>query len=263
MLEVSIIASITGTLKDAPGLIRNRPYRDPHSSSSMAAMVGGGRNAKPGEITMAHLGVLFLDELPEFSRVVLESLRQPIEQGTVTIARVNNHITYPSRFQLIAAMNPCKCGYFGETRACGKVPRCAEDYQGRISGPLLDRFDLMVDVTPVNFEIFANDNQLSESSMTIRERVLQARLIQLKRYKHAGISLNTHAYGDDLIEFGKLCNGSVEILKKAMDRFSLSMRALSRVLRVARTIADLANVEEIVESHIIEALSFRNVKLKV
>lgn len=260
MLEVSIIASIAGMLKDADGLIKQRPYRDPHSSSSMAAMVGGGRNAKPGEVTMAHLGVLFLDELPEFSRVVLESLRQPIEQGNVTIARVNNHITYPSRFQLIAAMNPCKCGYFGEAKACSKVPRCAEDYQGRISGPLLDRFDIRVDVPSLKLEEL--EGRQGEDSATVRERVMKARLIQIDRYKGTGINLNACADGDQLVAFNSLCQESQEILKKSMDKFHLSMRAFNRILRVARTIADLAGVEEVRKQHIIEALSFRNIKLK-
>jgi len=261
MLEVSVIASIAGMLKDAGGLVRQRPYRDPHSSSSMAAMVGGGRNAKPGEVTMAHLGVLFLDELPEFSRIVLESLRQPVEQGTVTIARVNNHITYPSRFQLLAAMNPCKCGYFGEAKACSKVPRCAEDYQGRISGPLLDRFDIRVDVPSIKLSEL--ESAQGEDSATVRERVLRAREIQAQRYKGTNITLNAYADGEQLVAFGSLCPESQEVLKKSMDKFNLSMRAFNRVLRVARTIADLSGEENVKKHHIIEALSFRNVKLKV
>lgn len=260
MLEVSVIASIAGLLKDTSGLIRQRPYRDPHSSSSMAAMVGGGRNAKPGEVTMAHLGVLFLDELPEFSRVVLESLRQPIEQGTVTIARVNNHVTYPSKFQLIAAMNPCKCGYFGEAKACSKVPVCAENYQGRISGPLLDRFDIRVDVPSIKLDGLQDTS--GESTATVRERVIRAREIQAARYQGTNIKLNAHADGDNLVSFEKLCSESQEILKKSMEKFNLSMRAFNRILRVARTIADLESSDTVKKHHIIEALSFRNVKLK-
>lgn len=226
MLEVSIIASIAGVLKDANGIMRRRPYRDPHSSSSLPAMIGGGRNAKPGEVTMAHLGVLFLDELPEFTRSVLESLRQPVELGTVTIARVNNHVTYPSRFQLLAAMNPCKCGYFGEAKACSKVPRCAEDYQGRISGPLLDRFDIRVDVPSLKLDDL--EIKTGESSATIKLRVEKAREIQARRYAGTSINLNAHADGDQLVNFSNLCLDSQEVLKKAMERFSLSMRAFKR-----------------------------------
>lgn len=261
MLEVSIIASIAGTFKDS-GLITKRPYRDPHSSSSMAAMVGGGKNAKPGEITLAHLGVLFLDELPEYANNVLDSLRQPIEDGTVSIARVNNHITYPANFQFIAAMNPCKCGHFGDImNACSKSPRCAEDYQSKISGPLFDRFDMMVDV-PAQ-DIFSLDSAESgEASSSVAERVESARKIQSERYREQRFYLNSEADGEVLEKYTKLSAEALDILKRAVPKFGITMRGYNRILRVARTIADLANSEEIMHHHIAEALNFRITKLK-
>ncbi len=256
VLEISVIASISGIITEQEGIIAKRPYRDPHSSSSMAAIVGGGRNAKPGEVTLAHNGVLFLDELPEFSRNVLESLRQPIETGTITIARVNSHITYPSRFQLIAAMNPCRCGYFGDVKSsCSKAPRCAEDYQSKISGPLIDRFDLKVDVPAIN--ILELEEEESEPSLSVRERVARAREIQKERYSSTNILLNSHADGDILNKATVLDKGNLDFLKQAVEKFNLSMRGFNRVLRVARTIADLDNQANISKNHIAEALSFR------
>ncbi|WP_039455646.1 YifB family Mg chelatase-like AAA ATPase [Candidatus Jidaibacter acanthamoebae] len=256
VLEVSVVASISGIIADSEGIITKRPYRDPHSSSSMAAIVGGGRNAKPGEVTLAHNGVLFLDELPEFPRNVLESLRQPIETGSITIARVNSHITYPSRFQLIAAMNPCRCGYFGDINSsCSKAPRCAEDYQSKISGPLIDRFDLKVDVPAVN--ILEIEEEESESSEKVAARVTSAREIQKNRYRGVKIQLNAHADGEVLTKATNLNKEIIDFLKKAVEKFNLSMRGYNRVLRVARTIADLDNQENISKNHIAEALSFR------
>jgi magnesium chelatase family protein len=262
MLEVSMISSIAGQLHDG-NIIRTRPFRDPHCSSSMPSIVGGGRDAKPGEVTLAHLGVLFLDELPEYNRNVLESLRQPLESGTITISRVNSHVTYPSRFQLIAAMNPCKCGYFGDPRnSCTKIPRCAEDYQSKISGPLLDRFDIRVDVLALSTLEMEEDNN-SESSEIVAQRVATARTLQLERYKDLGISLNAYADGEILNKVTILDKESKELLLNSQDKFGLSMRGYNRVLRVARTIADLANSENISKIHIAEALSYRVAKLKV
>lgn len=262
MLKISMINSIAGQLHDG-NVIRTRPFRDPHSSSSMPSIVGGGRDAKPGEVTLAHLGVLFLDELPEFSRNVLESLRQPLETGTITISRVNSHVTYPSRFQLIAAMNPCKCGYFGDAaNACTKVPRCAEDYQSKISGPLLDRFDIRVDVPAIHSWELESEEK-SESSVTVAERVSKARTIQMKRYDESGISLNSYADGELLNNVTELDAESKELLKQSQEKFGLSMRGYNRVLRVARTIADLAGEEKIHKMHLAEALSYRVAKLKV
>lgn len=261
MLETSIIASIAGILKKDT-LVNKRPFRDPHNSASMAAMVGGGKNAKPGEVTLAHRGVLFLDELPQFSSNVLEALRQPIEDGDITIARVNSHATYPARFQLIAAMNPCKCGNFGDANnMCSKAPRCAEDYQSKISGPLFDRFDIRVDV--VGIDIFGHEGELkSESSAVVAERVARARQIQAERYKDASFNLNSNADGELLEKHTQITPEARDMLKKAVDKFALSMRGYIRILRVARTIADLAASENIQISHLAEALNFRITKLR-
>lgn len=261
MLEVSVIASVAGQLSEG-AVLRTRPFREPHNSASMAAIVGGGRDAKAGEVTLAHQGVLFLDELPEFSRNVLESLRQPIESGNITIARVNSHITYPARFQLVAAMNPCKCGYFGDpANSCSKVPRCAEDYQSKISGPLFDRFDIRVDVPSVNAFDLELEPTPSESSSEVAKRVADARKIQENRYKDFGVKLNSHADGEVLQNSSMLNDETRELLKKSIDKFGLSMRGYNRVLRVARTIADLDRSEVVDKHHLAEALSYRVTKL--
>lgn len=262
MLETSIIASIAGTLKKDT-LVCARPFRAPHNSASMASIVGGGRQVKPGEVTLAHGGVLFLDELPQFATNVLDALRQPIEDGKITISRVNSHVTYPSNFQLIAAMNPCKCGNFGNSGlSCNKAPKCAQDYQSKISGPLFDRFDIRIDV--IGIDIFDNQNHAleAETSAVVAERVLQARLIQQERYKDMAIKLNAHADGK-LLEKYITPNGlGYDMLKKAVEKFSISMRGYIKVLRVARTIADLAVSQDIEIPHIAEALNFRVTKLR-
>lgn len=260
MLEVSIINSIAGTLRSGK-ITRQRPYRDPHSSSSMPAMIGGGKNAKPGEISLAHNGVLFLDELPEYNRNVLESLRQPIENGDITIARVNSHVTYPARFQLIAAMNPCKCGYFGDiNNGCAKMHKCAEEYQSKISGPLLDRFDIRIEVMSIPANRLDQLKEGGETSAVVRERVLKAREIQYNRYDGYNITLNSQADGDLLNDFTFLDDETQKLLYEAVDKLSLSMRGYHRILRVARTIADLEGQNHIKKHHVAEALSFRTYK---
>jgi magnesium chelatase family protein len=264
-LEVTVIASIAGTLDTSRGLISTRPFREPHASSSMPAMVGGGKEARPGEITLAHKGVLFLDELPEFSRQVLEALRQPLESKDITIARVNSHITYPANFQLIAAMNPCKCGYYNDNPdlQCRKIPFCAQDYQKRISGPLLDRFDMHIQVAPIKpSEIgLTKKDHLpeGETSAKVLERVMKARQKQSERCIKLGLPFTTNANLDPKIiqEIVALDEKAERLLLAAVEKFNLSMRGLNRVLKVARTIADLADLEDCTSQVIAEALSYR------
>lgn len=258
MLETNLIASVAGKLLKE-GFNGTRPFRDPHHSSSMPSMVGGGRRAVPGEISLAHHGVLFLDELPEYPRGVLESLRQPLETGSISVARVEAHVTYPARFQMIAAMNPCKCGYLDDAaRACSKAPRCAGDYQSKISGPLLDRIDLHVDVPAVDtFAMLAPAE--GESSSTVAARVHAARARQHARFAQGGIPARTNAEvsGDALQRVVALGAEERRLLEEANARLQLSMRGLTRVMRVARTIADLEGSEPVGRTHLAEALSYR------
>lgn len=261
ILESSMIASIAGKLEGGR-LSSARPFRQPHHSSSMAAMVGGGRRALPGEISLAHHGVLFLDELPEFPRTVLESLRQPLETGSISVARAQAHVTYPARFQLIAAMNPCRCGYLTDpSRACNKAPRCGEDYQGKISGPLMDRFDMMIDVPEVATLDMLSQSQ-GEPSATVAGRVRAARQRQADRYARLPKPLRTNAElsGEQLHEQVHLDEAARQMLEKATHAWRLSMRGYTRVLRVARTIADLEGAPNVQTSHVAEALSYRQMQ---
>jgi len=259
LLEVSMVASIAGTISNGR-LTRRRPFRSPHHSASMAAMVGGGMRARPGEAALAHHGVLFLDELPEFSPQVLDSLRQPLESGETVIARANYRITYPSRLQLIAAMNPCKCGMAGEPGfTCRRGPRCVSDYQARISGPLLDRIDIRIDVPAVS----ATDLILpasSENSATVAARVAAARAIQRERFLALGVTdVSTNAQcAPALIErLATPDRGGSELMRAAAEAMRLSARGYHRVLKVARTLADLDGAETVGKVHIAEALSYR------
>ncbi|MDP4892937.1 YifB family Mg chelatase-like AAA ATPase [Cypionkella sp.] len=256
-LETSMIHSLAGLLSEG-GISRSRPFREPHHTASMAAIVGGGKGAKPGEISLAHNGVLFMDEFPEFPRMVLETLRQPIETGEIMVARANAHIRYPCRFLLIAAANPCKCGYLPDpARACAKVPQCGEDYLGRISGPLMDRFDLRVEVPPVAY----TDLDLpasGDSSAAIAARVQEARTRQTTRF--AGIAntrVNADMEGSTLEHFAAPDAESRAMLARVAERFGLSARGYHRVLRVARTIADLDHSTDVRLPHIAEAVSYR------
>ncbi|MCB2110348.1 MAG: YifB family Mg chelatase-like AAA ATPase, partial [Rhodobacteraceae bacterium] len=256
-LETSMIHSLSGLL-DEGGISRARPFREPHHTASMAAIVGGGRGAQPGEISLAHNGVLFLDEFPEFSRTVLETLRQPIETGEVVVARANAHIRYPCRFLLVAAANPCKCGYLADpARACARVPHCGEDYLGRISGPLMDRIDLRVEVPPVAY----SDLDLpggGESSADVAARVAAARAIQAQRFAgRDGLRVNADAEGQLLEEIAAPDAEGRALLARVAERFGLSARGYHRVLRVARTIADLAATPEVRKPHVAEAVGFR------
>ena len=255
-LEVSMVASVAGTLQGGR-LTRQRPYRAPHHSASMAALVGGGLKVKPGEVSLAHLGVLFLDELPEFQRAVLDSLRQPLETGTVSVARANAHVTFPARVQLIAAMNPCRCGHLGDAAlACSRAPRCAADYQAKVSGPLLDRIDLHVDVAAVS----AADLVLpppAEGSAEVAARVAAARAIQSARYADTTARTNAEADGPVLDAAATPDDPGRKLLAQAAEAMRLSARGYTRILRVARTIADLAGSEGVGRIHVAEALSYR------
>ncbi len=256
-LETSMIHSLSGLL-DEGGISRERPFREPHHTASMAAIVGGGRGAKPGEISLAHNGVLFMDEFPEYNRAVLETLRQPIETGEVVVARANAHIRYPCRFMLVAAANPCKCGYLTDpTRACARVPICGEEYLGRISGPLMDRFDLRIDVPPVAF----SDLDLPEagdSSADMAARIASARALQEARFEgHDDMRVNADAEGAMLEEIATPDDEGRALLLKVAERFGLSARGYHRVLRVARTIADLEGESNVRKPHVAEAVSFR------
>jgi magnesium chelatase family protein len=263
ILEYSMIASVAGKLTNQ-ALSRTRPFRDPHHSSSMAAMVGGGKRALPGEISLAHQGVLFLDELPEFQSNVLESLRQPMETGTITVARAAAHVTYPARFQLIAAMNPCRCGYLSDAaRACGKAPKCAVDYQAKISGPLLDRMDIAIDVPEVPTLEMLNTPE-GEPSEVVRARVTEARTRQRKRFEQLGLNIrtNTELSGDALMQVATPDTKGKQLLEQATQQLKLSMRGYSRVLRVARTIADIEGLEGVSHTHIGEALAYRQLQYR-
>ena len=258
-LETSMIMSVTGTLKES-GISFERPFRAPHHSASTPALVGGGRKGTPGEISLAHNGVLFLDELPEFNRPTLEALRQPLENKTIDISRVNAHVTYPANFQLIAAMNPCKCGYLGTPdKECKRAPICAQEYMSKLSGPFLDRIDIKIDVPAVSPWDLAQAPK-GESSKDIQQRVIRAREIQRQRMLSLGepdIVCNAGLKGKLLEEICTTDNEARDLLIAFADRYKLSARAYHRSLRLARTIADLQNESKILKLHIAEALSYR------
>lgn len=260
VLEINMINSVAGNIKNGE-LITYRPFMDPHHSCSMPAMVGGGAKAKPGQVSLAHKGILFLDELPEFSRQVLDSLRQPLENKEVSIARAQITNTFPADFQLIAAMNPCRCGHLmDEKKKCARAPICAKEYQAKISGPLLDRIDICVEVPQI--DIFAESKRKdlkNEDSKTVKQRVLNARKIQAKRYINTTNTALTNANASpDLVkEFVNISPENEEVIQKAVNFYGLSMRAYNKILKVARTIADLENCEEVQKDHLLEALRYR------
>ncbi len=261
-LDVSMVHSVAGLL-DEGRISRRRPFRDPHHSASLPALVGGGQRARPGEISLAHNGVLFLDELPEFARPALEALRQPIESGRAVVARANAHVTYPARFQFIAAMNPCRCGHLDDpSLACSRAPRCALDYQSKISGPLFDRIDLHMEVPAVS----AADLTLpppAEGSAEIAERVAAARGIQAERYAATDPPIRTNAEADGALlgEIAAPDEAGRTLLTEAANKLKLSARGYHRVLRVARTLADMAAEPGVRRLHVAEALSYRRIAL--
>lgn len=258
ILECMTISSIAG-IKD--GIKSHRPFRAPHHSSSRASLVGGGtsRQIQPGEISLAHNGILFLDELPEFPSNVIESLRQPIESGKILISRAYSHITYPAKFQLVAAMNPCKCGYlFDSQKACNHAPNCGISYQNRISGPMMDRFDIHIKVKQNPFYKIDSNQKPSESSDNVRKRVEKARNIQKERYDGYGISTNARLEGKLITNFAIPIDGSIDLLNNAAQAHGFSMRSYNKILKVARTIADMADEKNVKKIHLAEALNYKN-----
>lgn len=258
-LETTKIHSVAGKLDRNSSLISKRPFRDPHHTISQVAMVGGGSYPQPGEISLAHNGVLFLDELPEFTRSVLEVLRQPLEDRNITISRVKTTIEYPASFMFVASMNPCPCGYYNHpTKACVCSPGQVQKYLNKISGPLLDRIDIQIEIVPVPFEKISDQRQ-GEPSAAIRERVIKARQIQEQRFaNHPGIYCNAQMTSKLLSLYAQPDNQGLTLLKNAMDRLNLSARAYDRILKVARTVADLEGSEKVSSHHLAEAIGYRN-----
>lgn len=261
-LEITKIYSVAGELKKDSGIIMNRPFRNPHHSITASSIIGGGKIPKPGEISLAHLGVLFLDELTEFNKKILELLREPLEDKSVTISRLNCSLTYPCNFMFVASMNPCPCGYYGMIeKQCTCSELAIKNYLGKISGPLLDRIDIHIEVKPVKYENLNNKNP-EETSEVIRKRVNNARKIQQKRYENLKIYSNAELMPKLIEKYCKLDNESKKILNVAFEKLGLSARAYTKVLKVARTIADLEGKTNIEKEHIIEAIGYRSLDKK-
>jgi magnesium chelatase family protein len=262
-LETTKIHSVAGTLPPGQSLLTQRPFRAPHHTISDAGLIGGGSSPRPGEVSLAHSGVLFLDELPEFRRNVLEVLRQPLEDGVVTLSRAAMSLTYPARFMLAAAMNPCPCGFLGDPlHACSCGPLAIERYRSRISGPLLDRIDIHLEVPAVAYGDLAGE-QSGETSAGIRSRVEQARAVQRTRFRdQRGVYANAHMSARDLRRHCRLSEPVELVLRQAVTRLSLSARAYHRVLKIARTIADLAGAADITTAHVSEAIQYRSLDRK-
>jgi len=263
IIETSKIHSVAGMLRSSEPLVLSRPFRNPHTSISSAGLAGGGKIPVPGEVSLSHNGVLFLDEFPEFHRNVIEVLRQPLEDGVITISRVNKTLTYPSNIMLICAMNPCPCGYFGHpTKKCTCTNQQKEKYLSKISGPILDRIDLQVELPPVAYTDIIKRSVHSESSADIRMRVNNARKIQQKRYENQSISNNASITSAMVQKYCKMNSAAADMLKDIFDKLSLSMRAYDKIIKIARTISDLAESEIIEDVHIAEAAFFRSLDKK-
>ncbi len=261
-LEITKIHSIAGTLKENIPIITTRPFRFPHHTISATSLVGGGKNPKPGEISLAHYGVLFLDELPEFNQHTLEVLRGPLEDGKITISRVNNTLTYPCEFMFVASMNPCPCGYYGSLdKECSCTKQAIAKYMSKISGPLLDRIDIQIEVSPVKYEKLGN-SEIPETSEEIKERVDKARKIQLERYQKEKIYANSGLTPKLTQKYCKLNEEAKKLLEIAFNKLGLSARVYGRILKVARTIADLENNPNIQKKHIAEAIQYRSLDKK-
>lgn len=261
-LEITKIHSIAGELPKNTPIITTRPFRAPHHTVSGVSLVGGGRIPKPGEISLAHFGVLFLDELPEFNKNTLEVMRGPLEDGAITISRVNATLTYPCDFMFVASMNPCPCGYYGsKDKECTCTPQMISKYMGKISGPLLDRIDIQIEVTPVKYKKLDSTGNI-ETSKDIKERVNKARKIQRDRYKEEKIYSNSQLTPKLIEKYCKLDEGGRKILQAAFEKLGLSARAYGRILKVARTIADLEESEKIEQRHIAEAIQYRSLDKK-
>jgi magnesium chelatase family protein len=262
-IETTKIHSIMGLLKKGQPLIATRPYRSPHHTISDAGLIGGGQVPKPGEVSLSHNGVLFLDELPEFKRNVLEALRQPLEDGQVTISRAITSLTYPASMMLVAAMNPCKCGNWGDPQhQCQCTPHQVQTYRSRVSGPLMDRIDIHIEVPAIKFNEISSDKP-AEASSLIRERVTQARERQYARFRNEGIYANAHMKPRHIRKYCKIDEDSLRLMETAMNRLGLSARAYNRILKVARTIADIEGCEQIATEHISEAIQYRSLDRKM
>lgn len=261
-LEITKIHSIAGTLSNSTPILTTRPFRSPHHTISATSLVGGGKIPKPGEISLAHFGVLFLDELPEFNKSTLEVLRGPLEDKTVTISRINASLTYPCNFMFVASMNPCPCGFYGSSeKECTCSPQIISRYMNKISGPLLDRIDIQVEVTKVSYQKLDSNIKI-ETSSQIRKRVNLARKIQIKRYSPYGIYSNSELTPNLIEKYCKLDTSSKIILQKSFEKLGLSARAYHRILKVSRTIADLDGKEQIEAKHVAEAIQYRNLDRK-
>jgi magnesium chelatase family protein len=262
-LETSKVYSVMGLLPNNHGLVNTRPFRAPHHTISDAGLIGGGQVPKPGEVSLAHNGVLFLDEMPEFKKNVLEVLRQPIEEGHVTISRANSTVTYPANFMLVAAMNPCPCGFLGDPkRECSCTFPQIQRYRSKISGPLMDRIDIHMDVPPVRFRELSSVEK-GQTSSGLLKRINRARAIQKERFKRMKIHINANMNSRQIRKFCDLDPESNDLMEKAMEKFGLSARAHSRVLKIARTIADLEEVPDIKSAHVAEAIQYRTLDRRI